>query len=387
MQAVSLLHDDRIGALNALFVMTIGEYLDLTRGVTDKNPYQRKRIASSKTVYGLLREDILRGCVIPPIVLALTTDVGGMDLDESGVALLVQQNPDNLLILDGLQRTFTLLDLEQQLTGPEKDTFRAKWLRIEVYLGVNKIGILYRMLTLNTGQTPMSLRQQIEMLYSDYIEVGVAGVTFVREVDATHATSENELNFRETIEGFNSYLERDELPLERSDLLENIKSLENLSHENASTDLFKDYVLAWLAFYKKAVELCGDAELVPEKDAPEKSTPWGKTAAQVFRKPQAMAGFGAALGKLKDHGKIQNLDLVSALCQQINLHSNDPLQFIEKINSKMAWINKNTKKIGNAQRMFFQFYFRDLFNSESDTYLSLEASVNSAMHKLESQLF
>jgi hypothetical protein len=387
MKVSSLLYDQRIKATNVLFVMTIGQYLDLTRDCIDKNPYQRKRVASSKSVYALLRDDIVKGCVIPPIVLALTKDVDDKVIGEPQALQLVSDNPGSLLILDGLQRTYTLSDIEQSLAAEAKEDFRAKNLRVEVYLGLNKIGILYRMLTLNTGQTPMSLRQQIEMLYSDYIDVGLDGVTFVREVDEAHATAEHELNFRETIEGFNSYLERDELPLDRSDLLENIKSLESLSHENASSDLFKDYVLAWQAFYKKAIALCGSAEFTPEKESAENLAPWGKTAAQVFRKPQVMTGFGAALGKLKDREKLENLGAVLAVCDDLKLSILDPLAFIEKVNSNMSWINKNTKKIGNAQRMLFQFYFRDLFNKESDTYLALDSSLESAMHKLQSQLF
>lgn len=387
MKVSSLLYDHRIQATNALFVMTIGEYLDLMRGSVDKNPYQRKRVAASKSVYALLRDDIVKGCVIPPIVLAVTNDVNNREMDEEQALKLVNDNPSSLIILDGLQRTFTLIDIEQSLDIQGREPFRGKNLRVEVYLGLNKIGILYRMLTLNTGQTPMSLRQQIEMLYSDYIDVGLDGVTFVREVDSAHATAEHELNFRETIEGFNSYLERDELPLDRSDLLENIKSLENLSHENASSDLFKDYVLAWQSFYKKAIALCGTAEFVPEKESAESLAPWGKTAAQIFRKPQVMTGFGAALGKLKDREKLDSLGAVAKMCDDLKLSCQDPVAFIEKLNNKMAWINKNTKKIGNAQRMLFQFYFRDLFNNESDTYLSLDSSLDSAIHKLESQLF
>lgn len=387
MKITSLLYDQRIQAKNALLVMTIGEYLDLARGCVDKNPYQRKRVASSKSVYALLRDDIVKGCVIPPIVLALKNDIDGNGIDEEQTLKFISENPDGLIILDGLQRTYTLIDIEQSLEAQNKEDFRAKNLRVEIYLGLNKIGILYRMLTLNTGQTPMSLRQQIEMLYSDYIDVGLEDVTFVREVDEAHATAVNELNFRETIEGFNSYLERDELPLDRSDLLENIKSLENLSHENASSDLFKDYVLAWQAFYKKAIALCGSVEFTPEKESAENLAPWGKTASQIFRKPQVMAGFGAALGKLKDREKLESLGAVVTICDDLRLSMLDALPFIEKVNSKMSWINKNTKKIGNAQRMFFQFFFRDLFNKESDSYLVLDSSLDSAMHKLESQLF
>ncbi len=388
MEAVSLLIDHRIHAHNALFEMSIQEYLDLTRTATDKNPYQRKRISSSKTIYALLRGDIIAGCIIPPVVLALRAEITqNIAVNKDSAAELVKAHSGNLLILDGLQRTFTLLDIESSLKDDavKLQEFYDRPLRVEVYLGLNKIGILYRMLTLNTGQTPMSLRQQIEMLYSDYIDSGVENVEFLREVDGENAAAENQLNFRDTIEGFNSYLERDELPLDRSDLLENIKSLENLSHENASTDLFREYVAAWIAFFHKALEVCAGAQFILEKEAAETAAPWGKTATQVFRRTQAMAGFGAAVGKLKDHEILSGLGAIPNLCAGLRLDG-DAESFLAKINADMYWINKSTKKIGSAQRMFFQFYFRDLFNKESDTYLSLDSSLSGAMRKLQSQL-
>ena len=229
MKAVSILYDSRIEAHNALFDMTVEEYLGAVTGVLARNPYQRKRVATSKTVYSLLRKDLEQGCVIPPIVLALANSkVNQGTLDESTAAQLVRENVSDLLILDGLQRTHTLIEAAGSLDPRISGAVKKSKLRVEIYIGLNRIGILYRMLTLNTGQTPMSLRQQIEMLYLDYLDTDVAGVKFVREVDEQHATSFGELNFRETIEGFNSYLDRNELPLDRSDLLENIKSLENL---------------------------------------------------------------------------------------------------------------------------------------------------------------
>ena len=83
--------------------------------------------------------------------------------------------PENLIILDGLQRTYTILELIEELKSEEDNQEElskvlSNSIRIEVFLGINKIGILYRMLTLNTGQTPMSIRHQIEILYSDYSE-------------------------------------------------------------------------------------------------------------------------------------------------------------------------------------------------------------------------
>jgi hypothetical protein len=387
MEAVSLLHDGRIHADNVLFDYSIGEYLDAIRAAVGKNPYQRKRVASSKSIYTLLREDVVKGCVIPPIVLALTnieSQIESLTLNEAESILAGQST--NLIILDGLQRTLTLLDLESELIGKAREKFRSKPLRVEIYMGLNKIGILYRMLTLNTGQTPMSLRHQIEMLYIDYLDAEIDGVRFVREIDEQRATSQSEINFKDAIEGFNSYLERDELPLDRSDLLENVKSLETLSQENSSVDIFKEYVQAWMAFTAKAYELCGES-LLSAGDIPETNAPWGKTVTQVFRKAQAMAGFGAALGKLKDFEKLSSLAAVPGLLTNLTLDAANPEEFLLAINKAMLRITANTKKIGNAQRMFFHYYFREMLNPESDSYLQLNGSVNSAVHKLMSQLY
>jgi hypothetical protein len=293
-------------------------------------------------------------------------------------------DPDqDILILDGLQRTHSLLDIEKEISGKEKEEVRSFPIRIEVYLGLNKIGILYRMLTLNTGQTPMSLRQQIEMLYQDYYKSGVNGVEFIREVDSGRAASPEKYNFKEVISGFNSYLERNEQPLERSDILENIRSLEKLSHENNKVDLFEEYVVAYSSFVKKIADDFNGVCLSSEDVS---GTPWGKDVIRCFKREQAYAGFGAGVGKLKDHKVIEGLEDVEQLCESIEIGC-EPKDFLIAFNRQMDWISGNTKKIGNAQRLFFQFYFRDLFNKEGDVSLNLFQCIESAAHKTKIQLF
>lgn len=50
---------------------------------------------------------------------------------------------------------------------PHKETQFNENKLVEIYFKINRFGNLYRMLTLNTGQTPMSLRHQIEILYGN----------------------------------------------------------------------------------------------------------------------------------------------------------------------------------------------------------------------------
>ena len=200
MNVSSSLYDGRIKAHNVLFEFTIGEYLDSVRRIVDKNQYQRKRISPSKGVYSLLRQDIVLGCVIPPVVLALTTiELPSEEFTHEAALRLVRTNTERLLILDGLQRTYTLLELEDDNKLDSAEELRSRKMRVEIYIGIDRLGILYRMLTLNTGQTPMSLRQQIEMLYLDYLDVGLPGIRFVREVSQERATDKFELNFKDTI--------------------------------------------------------------------------------------------------------------------------------------------------------------------------------------------
>jgi hypothetical protein len=387
MKIASHLYDARIEASNVLVEMSIAEYENLIKNVLRNNIFQRKRVRSSKTVYALLKHDLMRECVIPPVVLALTSGAEEYNKEaEESLITQIKENSDNLVILDGLQRTHTILDLLDELRTNKDEAGIKKLenarLRVEIYIGLNRLGILYRMLTLNTGQTPMSLRQQIEILYLDYLGTSIQGVELVREADGKAASKANQYNFKDVIEGFNAYLDRDELPIDKADILENINSLEKLSKENQSSELFEKYLHALHLFTSKAIELCDGTEIT-EEYLEKNNSPFGKSAIQVFKKPQAMSGFGAAVGKLIDFEIISDIDEVIEIISELEVE--DPDEFMEEINNSLDWLKNNTSKIGNAQRTFFSFYFRDIFNKDTDSYKNLTEAAKSALRKYQSQ--
>ena len=79
------------------------------------NDLQRKRVKTSKTVYSLLKTDLLNGCVIPPLVLAIVGyDDNLKNISNDGLQDYIKKNRSNVLILDGLQRTHTLIDAENE---------------------------------------------------------------------------------------------------------------------------------------------------------------------------------------------------------------------------------------------------------------------------------
>jgi hypothetical protein len=388
MRAVLCLKDSRIDAFNVLFEVEIGEYSRLVAPVLKKNEFQRKRVSSSKTVYSLLRHDLRRQCVIPPVVLALTASADGKIAEEdlSSFEKFLDEHKESMVILDGLQRTYTILDVLDELkaAGDQaelEELLRSK-IRMEVYFGINRLGILYRMLTLNTGQTPMSLRQQIEILYLDYLDKVRDGIELIREADGKSASGLNQYNFKDIVEGFNSYLDRDELPIDKSDLLENIGSLEKLSKENQSTELFEEYLKGFSAFINRLHGIAGDVELGQEY-LYKNGSPFGRNFVQVFKKPQVMSGFGAAIGRLIDFDLVKDFDEVIESIGKLSIE--DPAEALEEVNSAMAWLKDNAKKIGNAQRSYFSYFFRELFNAEGDAHLDIIMSSKAALRKYQGQ--
>ena len=194
--------DKRINSYNLYAETTFGEYLEFANDIIKNNDFQRKRVNASKTIYSLLKSDLKKGCVIPPLVLAIT-DNNKIDVNKSeelsqSIENVIKNTPQNVLILDGLQRTYTLIDayneiLEEYNGTPEKiNEFREFKVRLEIYVNINKFGVLYRMLTLNTGQTPMSARHQLEILYHDKLDTNFDGIKLITEVQGTANPNKDE---------------------------------------------------------------------------------------------------------------------------------------------------------------------------------------------------
>lgn len=384
MKVKDRLYDNRINSLNILIDIELGEYFDLSKDILKNNELQRRRVGSSSSIYNLLKSDLRQGCVIPPIVLALAIDAKPtMDEPDDSLVQTIINKKEKLVILDGLQRTYTIRDLVNELqekNDPETEKILKNKLRVEVYFGINKLGILYRMLTLNTGQTPMSSRHQIEIIYSDYLQEKFEGIRLLKEVDDQAPNQVGEYKFRDIIDGFTSYLDRDYLSLDRTDILDNIKSLEKLASENQESDLFQDFLTSYDRFVKK-IDVLSHGWILDEKNVKLTGQAFGKDTLKIFNKSQVMTGFGSALGKLLDYKAINEVKEIAALIDQL---ADDNIE--EDLNlliSKLDAIRSVAKKIGNDQRMYFHFFFRELFDKKSDGYLNIGMSINEAFSQYE----
>lgn len=381
--------DKRINSTNILIESTIGEYLALAENILKNNDLQRRRVRTSKTTYSLLKKDLISGCVMPALVLAYTGENSVETTIGSDIFQSMMANNEHIIILDGLQRTYTMLDAREEVSKEKEAKFLQFPVRIELYVNINKFGVLYRMLTLNTGQTPMSIRHQLEMLYSDLLNTEIAGVKLIPEKDGKADPNENEFAFKNAIEGFNSYISQDPMPMDRTDILENIKMLENITDEAVDRDLFKDFLELYFGLFNTLKNISNGAVITKEEleERGITSIIIGDRVSKIFSTSQAMTSFGAAIGIMKER------EVVSSF--------NDVMETIEALEEKYregnsAWmvdlvetisnISKKAKKIGNDQRLFFVYFYRELLNKESDSYLDLAGAVKTGYRKYLSQV-
>ncbi|SEA76617.1 hypothetical protein [Pedobacter hartonius] len=125
----------------------------------------QRNIQDSK-FYNRLEKDIVKGCIMPALTLAFI-DPKGLDITESGeMKAYLLDNIQDGFILDGIQRLNTLSrTIKNQ---PNLDLTGILFLNIVICSSMDNL--LYRMITLNNGQKPMSARHQIEILTTNVFE-------------------------------------------------------------------------------------------------------------------------------------------------------------------------------------------------------------------------
>jgi hypothetical protein len=385
----SILKDERINAYNALAEISVGEYLGFAKSIIDANEFQRKRVIKSK-IKDILREDLLLNCLIPSIVLAVTAkdvlNIKNVDDFATSTAIIDEAIAQkDILIIDGLQRTYVMLGLEEDLKKQSKDEELSKFynhkIRAEIYLGLEREGLLYRMITLNTGQTTMSIRHLMEILYLDYSRVGIDGIRLIsdKEDDKIPPTT-TDFSFKTILDGFNSFIEKDEALIDRTEVLDNIRALDTLKKTENKKNIFVDFLLTYKYFLDKIVEISNDWHYNKENlddSLSLSSNPFGKSALDILKKSQVLTGLGATLGFLGEKFDI-GFDSARQSIDGIYCDDDDWNSAFALLLKRLDIIKDKSKKIGNDQRYFFKVFFRNLLSERRDSYLNFNSAVEEA---------
>jgi hypothetical protein len=401
--------DQRVRALNVSLSIEVEEYLQLLEDIIDANELQRNKVRSHNPRV-LLKSDLLSGCVIPPIVLACSeAGVAGFREDiERALDSQLQTDPTvlfgkvqdvfrkhQLIILDGLQRSYALMEAAREDVPREiHERFLKRELRIELQLGLSKRGLLYRMLTLNTGQTPMTLKHQLEILYKDYEDAGRDdGIALMSEKSGKKPQRIGDFSFADAVNMYQARLTGDAAPIDRAGIVDQLQrdqilqAYDEASNEDVDTrDIFAETLICYVSFIQRIDELA----LNWHYEGTEINNPFGKSIFQIFVKPQPMGAFGATIGLVLDSGSksakiFATPDQIRRIVEQVNLPTN-PAETFDQVIDLLAAVQARSKKVGEDQREFFSEWFRFIFDVEGSTYLDVAASANKAVGRAEKGL-
>ena len=174
MKILSIIKDERINATSVLVEMSTKAYLKLVSGTEDNLEIQRKVIKGFKP-YDRLRQDLKEGCLIPPVVLGIKKtkiNTPGSTEDNQFILSLESIQACDVFIIDGLQRTSALQYVNDSLADDEDiEKFLARPLRVEVWPDITLSALTYRMILLNAGQKPMSLKHQLRLSAAHFVTI------------------------------------------------------------------------------------------------------------------------------------------------------------------------------------------------------------------------
>ncbi|WP_426281245.1 hypothetical protein [Lysobacter soli] len=150
--------------------------------------------------YSRLEKDIVRGCVMPPITVALIHD-----FEEGAAAVAVNDHIrahiDEGFVLDGIQRLNTLARASQSAGFDD-----ARPLHVNFVIARSRDRLLYRMITLNNGQRPMSARHQIEVLADSFFDFDSVDLKLVAEKGKSRVRAPDSFKKSDFIKGYIAYL-------------------------------------------------------------------------------------------------------------------------------------------------------------------------------------
>lgn len=284
----------------------------------NKLDFQRNALRAS--FYKRLEEDIKVGCIMPNITIAIKVDSvmpQKSNINEDYINL----NIEKAFILDGIQRLNTLNRI-----GKEKlDLDRVLYCNILISDSMDRL--LYRMITLNNGQKPMSARHQIEILAGNIFDFDSLPILSVTEKDKTARRKKDDdtMNKENLIKGYLAYISN-------SVNIDNQKIIEEKMNELIADKILNSNVV------KKNGEFQDVINYISGVLSNDFLNSWFKIANNFI-------GFSAAMNISFD--QIEVLDAIELQ------------KYIELFEEVFSAIDVSKIKLGMARRRMVKFYFEN----------------------------
>lgn len=230
--------------------MTVSDYLELIGDDFEDFRFQRKRV--NYRPYIRMKEDIIKGALLPPITLAIKPDfteaINGVLNDNELLKEALLKQSGNLNILDGLQRTYILKDLKRDGVEFQEN----QKILLEFWVEKEIKHLIYRLIVLNAGQKRMSMRHQVEILFltiKETLENEIEGINIHTQKDGTRRNTYKKYALDNLVMAYQSFLLKN-TEVKRSNLIAQ-EMIERDILDSTEEDLgrefeqFKDYLVSY----------------------------------------------------------------------------------------------------------------------------------------------
>jgi hypothetical protein len=200
--------DERTNTNVVYAQINISEYLTLVGNNFDRFEIQRRR--EQHSAYKRMKEDIINGALLPTITLAVNPEVAQQYIElasaKNSDGLIASFNkPNDIYILDGLQRTYIISDIHKEGAPlkPDQTLLLEFWLESEIK------HLIYRLIVLNAGQKPMSMRHQVELLFmtmQQKLEHEITGLSIYSEREQDKRTKPSKFAFDRLVTAYYSFM-------------------------------------------------------------------------------------------------------------------------------------------------------------------------------------
>jgi hypothetical protein len=236
----------------------------------DKYNAQRKKM--DEKFYRKLERDMVNGCIMPPITIALVIKKieEFRSLDRDQITSLLREEKANVYILDGIQRLNTL-------KRAYNETIKSNKIYFNLLLAESDDRLLYRMITLNNGQKPMSARHQIEVLANTIFDFDNLSLEIQTEKERSKKRIKGSFDKDDIIKAYIAFLSE-------SVNIDNQKIIESKMDELIAEKIIDSDVTQSEAQFINVIEI------IEKFIENESSLRW-------FKQPNNLIGFCAGIGK------------------------------------------------------------------------------------------
>ena len=194
----SIQTDTVIDAFVVMGETTYGEAIQHLFPLINKFDSQRK--IQDKKFYEKLKRDISDGCVIPPITIAFIDSELPSPFNIKSALDHISKNISNGFILDGIQRLNTL-----KRAFDENALDLNKGLFFNAIFCTSEDKLLYRMITLNNGQRPMTPRHQVEVMMRNVLHFS-EDLSVQTEKERSRKIVRGSFNFSDIVQAYLAFI-------------------------------------------------------------------------------------------------------------------------------------------------------------------------------------